>query len=292
MPWIQVKLQSTGKRSEQIEDLLLELGAVSVTLEDSADQPLFEPPPGATPMWDEITYTGLFDASADMDLVEMALRNELGADLPLRVEALEDKNWEREWMKNYKPIPFGKRLWVCPSWLTPPDPAAINMLLDPGLAFGTGTHPTTAMCLQWLDGHDVAGRTAIDFGCGSGILAIAAALLGATKIYCVDNDPQALLATRENAERNHVRDRLEILTPEQLHSNIQVDVMLANILAGPLVALSAKLAGHTKPGGSIVLSGILAEQADSVRDAYLPWFDMDAPTRTEDWIRLSGHKRS
>ncbi len=292
MPWIQVKLQSTGSRSEQIEDLLLELGAVSVTLEDSADQPLFEPPPGATPMWDDITYTGLFDAAADMDLVEMALRNELGADLPVRVEALEDKNWEREWMKNYKPIPFGKRLWVCPSWLTPPDPAAINMLLDPGLAFGTGTHPTTAMCLQWLDGHDVAGQTAIDFGCGSGILAIAAALLGAEKIYCVDNDPQALLATRENAERNGVQDKLVILTPEQLGQDIQVDLMLANILAGPLISLSAKLAGHTRAGGSIVLSGILAEQAASVRDAYLPWFAMDTPFQTEDWIRLSGRKNT
>ncbi|HVL01099.1 MAG TPA: 50S ribosomal protein L11 methyltransferase [Dongiaceae bacterium] len=292
MPWIQVKLQGTGTDNEQIEDLLLELGAVSVTLEDSADQPLFEPPPGATPMWDAITYTGLFDAATDMDLVEMALRNELGADLPVRVEALEDKNWEREWMKNYKPIPFGNRLWVCPSWLTPPDPNAVNMLLDPGLAFGTGTHPTTAMCLQWLDAHDVAGKVAMDFGCGSGILAIAAALLGATKIYCIDNDPQALLATRENAERNGVRDRIEILTPEQLKSDIQVDVMLANILAGPLVSLAPQLSAHTKPGGDIVLSGILAEQASSVSDAYTPWFDMNAPLQTEDWIRLSGQKRA
>jgi len=292
MPWIQVKLQGTGTDNEQIEDLLLELGAVSVTLEDSADQPLFEPPPGATPMWDAITYTGLFDAATDMDLVEMALRNELGADLPVRVEALEDKNWEREWMKNYKPIPFGNRLWVCPSWLTPPDPNAVNMLLDPGLAFGTGTHPTTAMCLQWLDAHDVAGKVAMDFGCGSGILAIAAALLGAKKIYCIDNDPQALLATRENAERNGVRDRIEILTPEQLKSDIQVDVMLANILAGPLVSLAPQLSAHTKPGGDIVLSGILAEQASSVSDAYTPWFDMNAPLQTEDWIRLSGQKRA
>ena len=288
MPWIQLKLQTTGKRTEQVEDLLLELGAVSVTLEDSADQPLFEPPPGATPIWNEVTLTGLFDSSSDMELVAVAVHNELGADLPLRIEALEDKDWEREWMKGYQPIPFGKRLWVCPSWLTPPDPNAVNMLLDPGLAFGTGTHPTTAMCLQWLDGHDVSGKTVMDFGCGSGILAIAAALLGAEKVICIDNDPQALLATRDNAARNHVEDKLVVLAPEQLNSDVQVDLMLANILAGPLISLAPKLCAHTRNGGDIVLSGILADQAESVSAAYTPWCQMSAPAQTEDWIRLHG----
>lgn len=291
MPWIQLKLQTTGDQTEKVEDLLLELGAVSVTLEDSADQPLFEPPPGATPIWNEVTLTGLFDSGSDMELVAAALRNELGTEIPLRIEALEDKDWEREWMKDYKPIPFGKRLWVCPSWLTPPDPNAINMLLDPGLAFGTGTHPTTAMCLQWLDGHDVGGKIAMDFGCGSGILAIAAALLGAEKIYCIDNDPQALLATRENAARNNVEDKLVVLAPEQLTDDIRVDLMLANILAGPLISLAPKLSAHTHSGGAIVLSGILAEQAAAVSAAYTPWFRMDAPLQTDDWIRLSGIKQ-
>lgn len=289
MPWIQVKLQSTGSNSARIEDTLLTLGAVSVTLEDSADQPLFEPPPGATPLWNDVTYTGLFDADADMDLAATTLRNILGEDTPIRIEALEDKDWEREWMKDYKPIPFGQRLWVCPSWLTPPDPNAINMLLDPGLAFGTGTHPTTAMCLQWLDEHDVSGKTVMDFGCGSGILAIAAALLGASKVICIDNDPQALLATRENAARNQVEDKLIVFTPEQLPADTQVDIMLANILAGPLIQLSGKLAGHTHHGGDIVLSGILAEQAHSVRDAYVTaGCTMDPPTQSGDWIRLHG----
>lgn len=291
MPWIQLKLQSTGAHSDIIEDTLLDLGAVSVTLEDSADQPLFEPPPGATPIWDDVTYTGLFDANTDMDLVEMALRNALGHDIPIRIEALEDKHWEREWMKSYKPIPFGSRLWVCPSWLTPPNPNAINMMLDPGLAFGTGTHPTTAMCLQWLDGHDISGKTVMDFGCGSGILAIAAALLGAKKVICIDNDPQALLATRENAARNKVEKRLEVLAPEQLQPDTQVDVMLANILAGPLIQLAEKLSAYTCSGGDIVLSGILADQADSVSDAYARWCNMDAPLQTDDWIRLHGRKR-
>ncbi len=291
MPWIQVKLQSTGANSDAIEDLLLELGAVSVTLEDSADQPLFEPPPGATPLWNEVTYTGLFDSSSDMDLVAMALHNAFEDDTPIRIEALEDKDWEREWMKDYKPIPFGKRLWVCPSWLKPPQPDAINMLLDPGLAFGTGTHPTTAMCLQWLDEHDVSGKIVMDFGCGSGILAIAAALLGATQVICIDNDPQALLATRENAARNQVESKLLVLTPEQAPADIQVDVMLANILAGPLIQLAAKLAGYTRRGGDIVLSGILAEQAKSVSDAYTNWCAMEPPTQSGDWIRLEGCKR-
>ena len=289
MPWIQLKLQSTGAHSEQIEDNLLALGAVSVTLEDSADQPLFEPPPGATPLWNDVTYTGLFDSEADMDLVEAALRNLLGDATPIRIEALEDKDWEREWMKDYQPIPFGKRLWVCPSWLTPPDPQAINMLLDPGLAFGTGTHPTTAMCLQWLDEHDVSGKTVMDFGCGSGILAIAAALLGAESIICVDNDPQALLATRENAARNKVENKLVIYTPEQLPADSQVDVMLANILAGPLIQLARKLAGHTRSGGDLVLSGILQEQANSVSQAYQQAAcNMDPPHQSGDWIRLHG----
>ena len=291
MPWIQTKLQSTGADSERIEDILLELGAVSVTLEDSADQPLFEPPPGATPLWNAVTYTGLFDSATDMDLVDIALRNILGHDLPLRIEALEDKDWEREWMKRYKPISFGQRLWVCPSWLTPPDPNAINMMLDPGLAFGTGTHPTTAMCLQWLDEHDVTGKTVMDFVCGSCILAIAAALLGARQVICIDNDPQALLATRENAARNQVEDRLRVFTPEQLPPDIQVDLMLANILANPLIALAGTLTSHTCQGGDVVLSGILQEQASLVSDAYTHWCIMDPPTQTDDWIRLHGIKR-
>lgn len=290
MPWIQVKLQSTGANSERIEDTLLALGAVSVTLEDSADQPLFEPPPGATPLWNEVTYTGLFDSSVETGLVELALRNLLGDGTPIRFEALEDKNWEREWMKNYKPIPFGRRLWVCPSWLTPPDPDAVNMLLDPGLAFGTGTHPTTAMCLQWLDEHDVSGQVVMDFGCGSGILAIAAALLGARQVICVDNDPQALLATRENAARNRVEDRLTIYSPEQLPADTQVDLLLANILANPLIQLSGKLSGHIRSGGHVVLSGILEEQAGQVSDAYARSCTMDPPHQSGEWVRLHGIK--
>ncbi|MAR89420.1 MAG: 50S ribosomal protein L11 methyltransferase [Pseudomonadota bacterium] len=289
MPWIQVKVQTTGSRASQVEDQLLGLGAVSVTLEDSRDQPLLEPPPGATPIWDDTTVSGLFEADVDTDLICAALRSELGADVPLRVEALEDKDWIREWMDSFEPIPFGQRLWVCPSWRTPPDPDAVNMLLDPGLAFGTGTHETTALCLRWLDSADLAGKTVVDYGCGSGILAIAAALLGARQVYCVDNDPQALTATRDNAERNQVADRLQVFAPGALPP-LQAEVLLANILAGPLISLAPTLAGLVRPQGHLVLSGILVDQAAAVSERYQTLFDMEPPVTDGDWVRLAGVK--
>ncbi len=289
MPWVQVKIQSSGSNNSKLETLLLGLGAVSVTLEDSADQPLLEPPLGSTPVWDDTTYTGLFEADADTDLIQAALCNALGADTPIKVEALEDKDWIREWMDSYQPIQFGQRLWVCPSWREPIAPDAVNMLLDPGLAFGTGTHETTALCLRWLDQADLSGKTVIDYGCGSGILAIAAALLGAEKVICVDNDPQALQATQANGERNNVVDKLSVHTPENTPS-IAADVMLANILAAPLVQLSTHLAQLTKPHGQLVLSGILSEQAQSVIDAYETWFRFDPIVTEGDWVRLTGQK--
>jgi len=289
MPWIQVKLQTTGSRSPAIEDLLMGLGAVSVTLEDSKDQPLLEPPLGTTPIWDDTTLTGLFEADADIDLICLALRNECGAELPIKVEALEDKDWVREWMDSFEPIAFGQRLWVCPSWKTPPDQNAVNMMLDPGLAFGTGTHETTALCLRWLDSADVAGKIVVDYGCGSGILAIAAALLGAKTVYCVDNDPQALIATQDNAQRNNVTDKIQVFAPDTMPA-IQANIMLANILAGPLMSLSERLAGHTLDAGNIVLSGILKDQANDVSDTYSQWFNMDPAAIDGDWVRLTGVK--
>jgi ribosomal protein L11 methyltransferase len=286
MPWIQIKLQTTGSQSAHVEDLLMGLGAVSVTLEDSKDQPLLEPPPGATPIWDDTTITGLFEADANTDLVCAALHSELGTELPIRVEALEDKDWIREWMDSFEPIAFGQRLWVCPSWKTPQDPAAVNMMLDPGLAFGTGTHETTALCLRWLDGADLQDKLVVDYGCGSGILAIAAALLGASKVYCVDNDPQALMATRDNAQRNNIADKLEVYPPGAMPA-IAADLMLANILAGPLMSLSEHLSSLTKPGGHLVLSGILQDQAQAVSDSYARWFTMDAPVIDGEWVRIT-----
>jgi ribosomal protein L11 methyltransferase len=191
-------------------------------------------------------------------------------------------------MKNFHPIQFGDRLWICPSWLEAPEPNAINIMLDPGLAFGTGTHPTTALCLNWLDGVDLTGKTVIDYGCGSGILAIAAALLGATRVIGVDIDPQALEATRENAKRNNVK--VETYLSGDCPS-IQADVLLANILAGPLQSLAPQFASLTRPGADIVLSGILHTQAQTVADAYGTWFNMNPAMQKEDWVRIDGLRR-
>lgn len=292
MSWLQLQLITDRTNSEALEDALLAAGACSVTLQDGADQPLFEPPPGATPLWDEIRLMGLFTADrAPQDIVD-AVSAALGSELPTyRLEILEDKDWVREWMDSYQPMRFGARLWICPSWRTPPEPDAVNLMLDPGLAFGTGTHPTTALCLGWLDGLDLAGKTVIDFGCGSGILGIAALLLGASQVIAIDNDPQALLATRDNAQRNGLDEtRIRALLPEQLPADATADVIIANILAAPLIMLAPQLSARLCAGGDIALSGILEEQADAVRTAYEPTICWQSQLQQEDWIRLAGHK--
>jgi len=292
MSWLQLQLVTDRDQSEALEEALLTAGACSVTLQDNADQPLFEPPPGATPLWDDIRLMGLFTADrAPQDIID-AVQAALGAQLPThRIEILEDKDWIREWMDSYQPMRFGTRLWICPSWRTPPEPDAVNLMLDPGLAFGTGTHPTTSLCLQWLDGLDLDGKTVIDFGCGSGILGIAALLLGAKKVIAIDNDPQALLATRDNAQRNGLHEnQIQALLPEQVAADIVADVVIANILAAPLISLAPQLTAHLHSGGDIALSGILAEQADGVRIAYEPAVSWHTQLQQEDWIRLAGRK--
>ncbi|MCX4027624.1 50S ribosomal protein L11 methyltransferase [Endozoicomonas sp. SM1973] len=292
MPWIQVKLDTTRDQSEALEDLLLAIGAKAVTLQDGQDQPVFEPALGTTPLWDSTQVIGLFEANTEVDLVLAFLANELSP-LPLpncKVEIVEDKDWEREWMDNYHPIQFGKRLWVCPSWRETPDPSAANLILDPGLAFGTGTHPTTALCLEWLGNNEIANQQVIDYGCGSGILGIAALILGATNVAAIDNDPQALEATIANGQRNNIAaNRLHTFLPEQAPDQ-PIDIMLANILAGPLINLAERLASLTKTGGKILLSGILKEQAETVIACYSQWFTMEPPTIREDWVSICGVK--
>lgn len=292
MPWLQLKIETNKEQAPVLEELLETAGAGAVLMLDAGDQPLLEPPPGATPLWDAIIVTGLFTADSEVDAVVDFLESQLGTSLPPhRIELLEDKDWERAWMDHYHPMRFGDRLWVVPSWTPPPEPEAVNLLLDPGLAFGTGTHATTALCMQWLDSLDLKDKIVIDYGCGSGILAVAALLLGAREAWCVDNDPQALTSTRNNAARNHVSDRLHVFLPEDM-PELQADVVVANILAGPLIQLAPKLAGHTKPGGVIALSGLIRPQVDDVRDAYSGDFDMDGlAIREEDWCRLSGTRR-
>jgi ribosomal protein L11 methyltransferase len=295
MPTIQLSLTTNPKNAEALEDALLAAGALCVTLNDNADQPLFEPGVGETPLWDSTLICGLFDAEHDMDAVVNHLQKTVKQLPAHHIDILEDKDWVREWMTHYKPMCFGERLWICPSWTPPPNPDAVNLLLDPGLAFGTGTHPTTALCLRWLDAQNLTGKTVIDYGCGSGILAIAALLLGADHAICVDNDPQALTATLDNAERNNIDlSRLTICLPENmpaLNSEELADVFIANILAGPLINLAEKFATLSKPNAPIVLSGILANQAAMVSDAYSAWFDMQPATQDEDWVRLNGVRK-
>ena len=297
MPWVQITLSSSPENSEFLEDMLLLCGAGAVSMLDGADQPVFEPIKGTTPLWQDTQVMGLFEADTDGD----ALLDYLGngwlaafANTPFpnyKLEILEDKDWERQWMDRFEPLQFGSRLWVCPSWKPVPDPMAVNLMLDPGLAFGTGSHPTTALCLQWIAEQDWQGKTVIDYGCGSGILAIGAILMGAERVLGVDNDTQALTATKNNAQRNGIAAQaIPVFLPEDTPQEA-VDVMLANILAGPLIEMAAHLAELTKVRGLITLSGILEHQADAVVEAYSPWFDMHTVVSKDEWVRIDGIKR-
>ncbi|HET8730214.1 MAG TPA: 50S ribosomal protein L11 methyltransferase [Moraxellaceae bacterium] len=292
MSWLQLKIETTKADAPTYEALLEEVGAAAILMEDSADQPLLEPPPGAQPLWDATRVVGVFTVDSEVDAVVEFLEARLGHPLPAhRIEVLEDKDWVRAWMDHYHPMCFGERLWVVPSWTPPPRPDAINLMLDPGLAFGTGTHPTTALCLEWLDSLDLKDKVILDYGCGSGILAVAALLLGAREAYCVDLDPQALTATRNNATHNKVDDRVHVFMPDEL-PDITADVVVANILAGPLAMLAPALASHSRPGTVIALSGIIQPQVAELKQVYGEWFDMDGlAIKEEDWCRLSGRHR-
>ncbi|WP_233956715.1 50S ribosomal protein L11 methyltransferase [Pectobacterium versatile] len=294
MPWIQLKINTSGKVAEQLGDVMMESGAVSVTFQDTHDTPVFEPLPGETRLWGDTDAIALYDAETDMNVVIAILEQEplLGAGFKHKIEQLEDKDWEREWMDNFHPMQFGKRLWICPSWRDIPDPTAVNVMLDPGLAFGTGTHPTTALCLQWLDGLDLEGKTIIDFGCGSGILAIAALKLGAARAIGIDIDPQAIQASRDNAQRNGVSERLELYLPKDQPADLSADVVVANILAGPLRELAPLISDLPKAGGHLGLSGVLATQADGVAEAYADKFTLDPVAEREEWCRITGQRRA
>ncbi|SEQ05782.1 ribosomal protein L11 methyltransferase [Rosenbergiella nectarea] len=292
MPWIQIKINTTGSHAEQLAEALEETGAVSVTFQDTHDNPVYEPLPGETRLWGDTDIIGLFDAETDMATVVtmMAAHPLLGEGFHHKIEQIEDKDWEREWMDNFHPMRFGERLWICPSWRDVPDANAVNVMLDPGLAFGTGTHPTTSLCLTWLDGLDLEGKTVIDFGCGSGILAIAALKLGASRAIGIDIDPQAIQASRDNAARNGVADKLELYLPHEQPENLQADVVVANILAGPLRELAPLIRVLPVAGGELGLSGILASQAESVCEAYAQHFVLDPVAEKEEWCRITGKR--
>lgn len=292
MPWLQVRLAITPEQAETYEDALLGVGAVSVTFMDAEDQPIFEPDLGTTPLWSNTHLLALFEADTDPANLVAHLQLLTGGELPAHeIEHIEDQDWERSWMDNFQPMRFGQRLWIVPSWHDAPEPNAVNLLLDPGLAFGTGTHPTTALCLEWLDGQQLSNCDVIDFGCGSGILAIAALLLGAPQARGTDIDPQALEASRDNASRNGIDPaRFPVYLPADMPQQ-PADVVVANILAGPLVSLAPQITTLVKNGGRLALSGILAEQAEEVRTAYATAFDLDPTAEKDGWVRISGVKR-
>jgi ribosomal protein L11 methyltransferase len=292
MPWMQLHLIAAPAQVPMVESLFESLGALSVTCGDAADVPVLEPPPGETPLWGHTRVTALFDRGRDVGVLEAALAVRLPAALfaTLSRETLPDQAWERAWMDDFRPMRFGRRLWVCPAGKRPDAQDALVVDLDPGLAFGTGTHPTTALCLRWLDGADLKGLRVLDFGCGSGILAIAAARLGAASVVAVDHDPQALEATRENAAKNAVAERIRVLA-SQAPLTAPFDLVLANILALTLVELAPVICPLAAPQGHLLLSGILSAQAEEVAAAYRGEFHFDPPQLEQDWVLLHAVRR-
>jgi len=293
--WQELHFTARKDQIEPLEGWLFARGALSVTLEDEADQPLLEPGPGETPLWDAVRLTALFAGHEDLTPLLGEVPPELCTQAPSVAVPVADREWTRVWEDQFHPLQMGERLWICPSWTPPPDPDAVNILLDPGLAFGTGTHPTTAMCLRALDADLPPGKRVVDYGCGSGILGIAAVRLGAAAVLGVDNDPQAMTASRDNARRNEVPDTTfpVVLPQDNLVATWQASAnwVVANILAGPLVTLAPVLTSLMVPGGRLLLAGLLADQAEAVIEAYAPKVALSIADQQEDWVLLAGDKR-
>lgn len=298
MSWLELSLTLRSDQQESVEAALEDVGALSVTLldadaETSDEQAILEPAVGETPLWSQVVLSALFEAGTDRS----GLIHVLGELLPelepdqIQFRDVADQDWTRAWMDQFRPMQFGRRLWIYPWNVEPPaDGDAIVVRLDPGLAFGTGTHPTTALCLEWLDAADLDGASVIDYGCGSGVLAIAAALLGARNVIAVDNDPQALEASRDNARRNGVGDRLALFLPDA-EPGTPADYLVANILAGPLHELAPRFADRVRPAGRMALSGILKGQEPELLERYAEWFEDLKVSIREDWVRIEGRRR-
>ncbi len=297
MKWLQIHITVEKSQVEFTETLLESLGAVSVTLDDAENQDLLEPLPGETPLWNNVIVTGIYaqedDEQIDVTALETFIRSQLPTE-PMRSEFMEDQEWERTWMDAYEPIQIAEKYWIVPEWMQAPEADAVNIKLDPGLAFGTGNHASTFLCLQWLGKTDVKDKIVIDYGCGSGILGVAALLLGAKKVYATDIDPQAVLATKQNAELNGVLEHLYVGLPEEFNAelgDLKADVFVANILAGPLMALAAEFSTLIQSEGEFALAGVIEEQVDDVSRVYSEFFDILAvEKRDENWCRISGKR--
>ncbi|MCI5576552.1 MAG: 50S ribosomal protein L11 methyltransferase [Succinivibrio sp.] len=290
--WIQIKLRTTNQSADTIAELLEQLGALAVSYTDAEDSPILEPKPGERRLWPNTEVTGLLEQGTDPKPILAVLKQLLGDHIPMVATSLEDKNWIRAWMDQFKPLKFGQHLWICPSWLNVDEKDSVVVMLDPGLAFGTGTHPTTSLCLSYLDSLDLKDKDVLDYGCGSGILAIAALKLGAKSATGVDIDEQALIASKENAKRNGVEDKLQLIMGTDKKLDLpQFPITVANILAGPLAELEPIIASLTQSGGKLALSGILTEQADSVIEAYSKDFVMNKVKDLDGWALLTGTKK-
>ena len=285
----QVILKVQADVVDELTDYLFDLGAVAVTLMDAGDSPIFEPSAEVESVWKENYLTALFEENFSSESILRALATEypdVCADCQL--EQIVEQAWERTCLDQFHPIQFGQSLWICPSWVTPPDPSAVNIILDPGLAFGTGTHPTTALCLEWLDAHPPQHKTVLDYGCGSGILGIAAVKIGADCVWAVDNHEQAIIATLANAKQNHISvTALRVLLPHELPI-ITVDLLIANILALPLIELASHLCPYVNMNGHIVLSGILNTQIEAITEAYSPYMRIESIEQRDEWVRIVG----
>lgn len=292
MPHYSLTVELAGRDPDAAEAVCVAAGAVSVSFSDARDDAILEPLPGEFRLWPATRMQALFGTERDAQrAAEGLVRDARFAPGEIAIELVADRAWEREWLKHFGPMRFGRRLWICPSHERVSEPGAVVVRLDPGLAFGTGTHPTTALCLEWLERHVRAGERVIDYGCGSGVLALAAVLLGAARADCFDIDPQALLATRDNAAANGVLARVH------LHSAADglprgADVLIANILSATLCELAPRLAALVRAGGRIVLSGVLEAQAAEVTRTYAPWFDIGPFGVREGWIGLEGRRGS
>ena len=291
MAWIQITFHVRAEHASAVADVLSDLNALAVTLVDAEDNPVYEPDPGAVDLWQRTKVIGLFDDDRDIKPIIRHIETRFPQQLlDHNIENIADENWVSKSLDQFQPLRCGDRLWIVPTWHTPPDPHAVNVMLNPGLAFGTGNHATTALCLEWLDANPPAGQTVLDFGCGSGILAIAALKLGAERVLVVDHDPQAIEATLANAAENQLQDRIAIVSADDIQE-ASIDTLLANILAGPIISLAPRFMPWLKVGSPAILSGILSEQGNQVTQTYQPWFTITNVVERDNWLRIDTRRK-
>jgi ribosomal protein L11 methyltransferase len=289
MSWLQVQVNLGKLPPATVEETLLEIGAESIELTDGGNNPILEPGPGATPLWETTRITALFQSDVDTTKVRLAIAAAVSpAPLPpIQITVVEDQDWVALWQESLRPMLFGEKLWICPRSQKCPDPNGDIVILEPGLAFGSGTHPTTSLCLDWIATHDLAGLRILDFGCGSGILAIAGIACGARHATAVDADEQAIKATNANSTDNGCGAHIDVLRADCLAAGEPYDVIIANILSGTLIELEPLLRAHSHSGTRLVLSGVLASQGNDVENAYRAWASFEPPKMIEDWLLLS-----